>query len=101
MNGWLLRGGGSAAKGLGGDRPQEPSLAALSAHGPFPEARFCPTGGVTPQTAGSYLEQPNVLCVGGSWLTPGDLIKAGDWGRIELLAREAAALRPVRVTARS
>ncbi len=77
-------------------------LGALKAfYGPFPDARFCPTGGVTPQTAGSYLEQPNVLCVGGSWLTPGDLLKSRDWGRIESLAREAAALRPVRATARS
>ena len=77
-------------------------LGALKAFsGPFPEARFCPTGGVTPQTAGSYLELQNVLCVGGSWLTPEDSIKAGDWARIETLAREAAALRPTRVTARS
>jgi 2-dehydro-3-deoxyphosphogluconate aldolase/(4S)-4-hydroxy-2-oxoglutarate aldolase len=77
-------------------------LGALKAfYGPFPDARFCPTGGVTPQTAGSYLEQPNVLCVGGSWLTPGDLLKSRDWQRIESLAREAAALRPVRATARS
>ncbi len=63
-------------------------------YGPFPDARFCPTGGVTPQTAGSYLEQPNVLCVGGSWLTPADALKARDWKKIETLAREAAALRP-------
>ena len=70
-------------------------------YGPFPEARFCPTGGVSLQTAGSYLELPNVLCVGGSWLTPGDVVKARDWGRIEALAREAAGLRPVRDTARS
>jgi 2-dehydro-3-deoxyphosphogluconate aldolase/(4S)-4-hydroxy-2-oxoglutarate aldolase len=62
-------------------------------HGPFPEARFCPTGGITPQTAGSYLELPNVLCVGGSWLTPADAIQSGNWGRIETLAREATALR--------
>ena len=76
-------------------------LAALKAfYGPFSEARFCPTGGVTPQTAGSYLELPNVLCVGGSWLTPGDVVKARDWARIEALAREAVALRPVRATAR-
>jgi 2-dehydro-3-deoxyphosphogluconate aldolase/(4S)-4-hydroxy-2-oxoglutarate aldolase len=61
--------------------------------GPFSEARFCPTGGISLQTAGSYLELPNVLCVGGSWLTPGDLLKARDWGRIEALAREAAGLR--------
>jgi 2-dehydro-3-deoxyphosphogluconate aldolase/(4S)-4-hydroxy-2-oxoglutarate aldolase len=77
-------------------------LGALKAfYGPFPDARFCPTGGVTPQTAGSYLEQPNVLCVGGSWLTPADLLKSRDWGRIESLAREAAALRPIPATARS
>jgi 2-dehydro-3-deoxyphosphogluconate aldolase/(4S)-4-hydroxy-2-oxoglutarate aldolase len=77
-------------------------LAALKGfYGPFPEARFCPTGGVTPQTAGSYLEQPNVLCVGGSWLAPSEALKARDWARIEALAREAAALRPVPMTARS
>lgn len=76
-------------------------LAALKAfYGPFPDARFCPTGGVTPQTAGSYLELPNVLCVGGSWLTPADVVESRDWPRIELLAREAAALRPVRATER-
>jgi len=66
-------------------------LKALS--GPFPEARFCPTGGVTPSTANSYLELPNVLCVGGSWITPLDLQAARDWGQIEALARAAAALR--------
>jgi 2-dehydro-3-deoxyphosphogluconate aldolase/(4S)-4-hydroxy-2-oxoglutarate aldolase len=70
-------------------------------YGPFPEARFCPTGGVTPQTAGGYLDLPNVLCVGGSWLTPADIVKARDWRRIEALAREAAALRPARDAARS
>jgi 2-dehydro-3-deoxyphosphogluconate aldolase / (4S)-4-hydroxy-2-oxoglutarate aldolase len=77
-------------------------LGALKAfHGPFPDARFCPTGGVTPQTAGSYLELPNVLCVGGSWLTPSDAVRTRDWAKIESLAREAAALRPMRATARS
>jgi 2-dehydro-3-deoxyphosphogluconate aldolase/(4S)-4-hydroxy-2-oxoglutarate aldolase len=60
--------------------------------GPFPEARFCPTGGVSLQTAPDYLKLPNVLCVGGSWLTPADAVKAGDWDRVEALAREAAAL---------
>jgi 2-dehydro-3-deoxyphosphogluconate aldolase / (4S)-4-hydroxy-2-oxoglutarate aldolase len=64
--------------------------------GPFSEARFCPTGGISLQSAGSYLDLPNVLCVGGSWLTPGDLLKARDWARVEALAREAAALRPPR-----
>lgn len=61
-------------------------------HGPFPEARFCPTGGVSLQTAPDYLKLPNVLCVGGSWLTPADALNARDWDRIEKLAREAAAL---------
>jgi 2-dehydro-3-deoxyphosphogluconate aldolase/(4S)-4-hydroxy-2-oxoglutarate aldolase len=70
-------------------------------YGPFPEARFCPTGGVSLQTAGSYLELPNVLCVGGSWLAPGDVVKARDWGRIEALAREAVGLRPARNAAGS
>ncbi|HEU4624035.1 MAG TPA: bifunctional 4-hydroxy-2-oxoglutarate aldolase/2-dehydro-3-deoxy-phosphogluconate aldolase [Steroidobacteraceae bacterium] len=62
-------------------------------HGPFPEARFCPTGGITLQTAGAFLELPNVPCIGGSWLAPADLLNARDWNRIESLAREAAALR--------
>jgi 2-dehydro-3-deoxyphosphogluconate aldolase / (4S)-4-hydroxy-2-oxoglutarate aldolase len=62
-------------------------------YGPFAEARFCPTGGINLQTAPAYLDLPNVLCVGGSWLTPMDLLKSRDWGRIESLAREAAALR--------
>jgi 2-dehydro-3-deoxyphosphogluconate aldolase/(4S)-4-hydroxy-2-oxoglutarate aldolase len=62
-------------------------------HGPFAEARFCPTGGINLQTASAYLDLPNVLCVGGSWLTPADLLKARDWAGIESLAREAAGLR--------
>ncbi len=61
--------------------------------GPFPEARFCPTGGVSLQTAPDYLRLPNVLCVGGSWLTPADALEARDWARVEKLAREAVALR--------
>ena len=69
-------------------------LQALKAfYGPFADARFCPTGGISLQTAGAYLDLPNVLCVGGSWLTPSDLLKSRDWGRVEALAREAAALR--------
>lgn len=60
--------------------------------GPFADVRFCPTGGITPATARDFLRQPNVLCVGGSWLTPRDAILAGDWDRIEQLASEAAAL---------
>jgi 2-dehydro-3-deoxyphosphogluconate aldolase/(4S)-4-hydroxy-2-oxoglutarate aldolase len=57
---------------------------------PFPDARFCPTGGITPATAPRYRELPNVGCVGGSWLTPKDAIAAGDWRRIEKLAAETA-----------
>jgi len=60
---------------------------------PVPDARFCPTGGITPATASTYLALPNVGCVGGSWLTPADALAAGDYDRIEVLAREAAALR--------
>jgi 2-dehydro-3-deoxyphosphogluconate aldolase/(4S)-4-hydroxy-2-oxoglutarate aldolase len=61
---------------------------------PFPQARFCPTGGVSAVNAAEYLSLPNVLCVGGSWVAPPDAIRAGDWGRITRLAREAAALAP-------
>ena len=59
---------------------------------PVPAARFCPTGGITPTTAPAYLALPNVGCVGGSWLTPADVLAAGDWSRVEQLARQAAAL---------
>ena len=61
--------------------------------GPFPQVRFCPTGGITPATAPDYLELPNVICIGGSWLTPADAIANRDWSRIEQLARVANALR--------
>ncbi|MEV6589445.1 bifunctional 4-hydroxy-2-oxoglutarate aldolase/2-dehydro-3-deoxy-phosphogluconate aldolase [Streptomyces acidicola] len=61
--------------------------------GPLPQARFCPTGGIRPTTAPEYLALPNVPCVGGTWLVPEDALAARDWGRIEKLAREAAALR--------
>ncbi len=76
--------------------PAEPSggvpfLKAIA--GPLPDLKFCPTGGISPQTAPNYLALPNVGCVGGSWLAPKDLLAAGDWARIEQLAREAAALR--------
>ncbi|MFF4689071.1 bifunctional 4-hydroxy-2-oxoglutarate aldolase/2-dehydro-3-deoxy-phosphogluconate aldolase [Streptomyces sp. NPDC001307] len=61
--------------------------------GPLPQARFCPTGGIGPQTAPEYLSLPNVGCVGGSWMVPADAVAAGDWARIEELARGAAGLR--------
>ncbi|MDC7702992.1 bifunctional 4-hydroxy-2-oxoglutarate aldolase/2-dehydro-3-deoxy-phosphogluconate aldolase [Vogesella indigofera] len=60
--------------------------------GPLPELRFCPTGGIDINSAPNYLALPNVLCVGGSWLTPDDAIAAQDWARITALAREASAL---------
>lgn len=56
-------------------------------HGPFPQVRFCPTGGVTRATAARYLAAPNVACVGGTWLTPEALVSAGDWAAIEAEAR--------------
>ncbi|MGW7053367.1 bifunctional 4-hydroxy-2-oxoglutarate aldolase/2-dehydro-3-deoxy-phosphogluconate aldolase [Streptomyces sp. NPDC054887] len=68
-----------------------PYLKALGA--PLPRARFCPTGGITLATAPSYLALPNVGCVGGTWMLPPDALAAKDWGRVEALAREAAALR--------
>jgi len=60
--------------------------------GPFPEVTFCPTGGITAETAPHFLALPNVACVGGSWLTPKDALAAGDWNRITALARAASAL---------
>ncbi|RRU07684.1 bifunctional 4-hydroxy-2-oxoglutarate aldolase/2-dehydro-3-deoxy-phosphogluconate aldolase [Stenotrophomonas sp. 278] len=61
-------------------------------NGPFGDVRFCPTGGITAQTARDFLHLPNVLCVGGSWLTTRALLQARDWAGIEQLARESAAL---------
>ncbi|MEP7313700.1 MAG: bifunctional 4-hydroxy-2-oxoglutarate aldolase/2-dehydro-3-deoxy-phosphogluconate aldolase [Pseudomonadota bacterium] len=62
-------------------------------HAVFPDVVFCPTGGVSRQNASEFLAQPNVLCVGGSWVVPADRIEAGDWAAIEALARDAATLR--------
>jgi 2-dehydro-3-deoxyphosphogluconate aldolase/(4S)-4-hydroxy-2-oxoglutarate aldolase len=61
--------------------------------GPFPDATFCPTGGIAAETAPEFLALPNVACVGGSWLTPKAALTAGDWGAITALARQASALR--------
>jgi 2-dehydro-3-deoxyphosphogluconate aldolase/(4S)-4-hydroxy-2-oxoglutarate aldolase len=60
--------------------------------GPFGEVRFCPTGGVTPQNAPNYLALKNILCVGGTWITPKAAVTAGEWDKITELARQAAAL---------
>ncbi|MGY6706975.1 MAG: bifunctional 4-hydroxy-2-oxoglutarate aldolase/2-dehydro-3-deoxy-phosphogluconate aldolase [Rhizobiaceae bacterium] len=76
--------------------PAEPAggieyLKALAS--PLPEARFCPTGGITAQSAARYLALPNVVCVGGSWVAPAGLVADRNWQAIEDLAREAAQLR--------
>lgn len=60
---------------------------------PLPDITFCPTGGIDLDKARGYLELPNVICVGGSWIMPADAMAAKDFGRIEKLAREAAALK--------
>lgn len=70
-------GGTAALKGIGG---------------PLPQITFCPTGGVNPANAPDYLSLPNVVCAGGSWVAPGDLVRAGKWDEIEALAREASQL---------
>jgi len=62
--------------------------------GPFPQVRFCPTGGIDATSAPDFLALLTVGTVGGSWMLPKDAIANGDWARIERLAREAAALRP-------
>lgn len=59
---------------------------------PLPQIAFCPTGGVSPDNAAAYLGLPNVLCAGGSWVAPKDMVMAEDWPGIEALARDAAAL---------
>lgn len=58
--------------------------------GPFPDVVFCPTGGISPETFRDFLALDNVLCVGGSWVTPKDAMATGDWDRITRLAAEAS-----------
>jgi 2-dehydro-3-deoxyphosphogluconate aldolase/(4S)-4-hydroxy-2-oxoglutarate aldolase len=60
--------------------------------GPIPDMTFCPTGGISIDTAAQFLACKNVACVGGSWLTPKDALLAGDWARVTELAKAAAAL---------
>jgi 2-dehydro-3-deoxyphosphogluconate aldolase/(4S)-4-hydroxy-2-oxoglutarate aldolase len=59
---------------------------------PLPQISFCPTGGVNPQNAGKYLSLPNVVCAGGSWVAPSELVQAGQWDQITELARAASQL---------
>ncbi len=61
-------------------------------HSVFPDVGFCPTGGISRENAADFLVLPNVHCVGGSWVAPADLVKAGDWLGIRKLAQDAAAL---------
>lgn len=73
---------------------QAGGLAMLKAwQGPFGDVKFCPTGGITASNAGEFLGLANVVCVGGSWLTPADAVSQGDWDRITQLARQAVALK--------
>ncbi len=68
-----------------------PMLKALA--GPFADVAFCPTGGITPETAPMFLALPNVKLCGGSWLTPQEALDRQDWASITALARAARALR--------
>lgn len=68
-----------------------PALKAIGA--PLPQISFCPTGGISPANAKSYLNLPNVLCAGGSWVAPKDLVALRKWDDITALARAAANLR--------
>lgn len=61
--------------------------------GPLPDVTFCPTGGISQETAPQFLACKNVACVGGSWLMPKDAMEAGDWARITALAQAASELR--------
>ncbi|MDP3273719.1 MAG: bifunctional 4-hydroxy-2-oxoglutarate aldolase/2-dehydro-3-deoxy-phosphogluconate aldolase [Deltaproteobacteria bacterium] len=61
--------------------------------GPFFDVSFCPTGGITAETAQSYLTLPNVKVCGGSWLTPKELVQTGQWAQITALAKAAQSLR--------
>jgi 2-dehydro-3-deoxyphosphogluconate aldolase/(4S)-4-hydroxy-2-oxoglutarate aldolase len=73
---------------------QAGGVAMLNAFGgPFGKIRFCPTGGITQQSAPSYLALPNVACVGGGWIAPKKLMAAKDWDGIARIAKEAAALK--------
>jgi 2-dehydro-3-deoxyphosphogluconate aldolase/(4S)-4-hydroxy-2-oxoglutarate aldolase len=66
------------------------SLKALS--GPFPQVRFCPTGGVTLKNLPDYLALPNVICAGGSWMIPPNLAETGAFDKVTATARDAVAL---------
>jgi 2-dehydro-3-deoxyphosphogluconate aldolase/(4S)-4-hydroxy-2-oxoglutarate aldolase len=56
--------------------------------GPLPDVRFCPTGGISASNFTEFLALPNVVCVGGSWVCPAELVQSGDWEQIEALAKD-------------
>ncbi len=62
-------------------------------NGPFKEVKFCPTGGISADNMHSYLNLENVLCVGGSWLTPKNLIQNKEWDKITEICKRSLALR--------
>ncbi|WRD94615.1 bifunctional 4-hydroxy-2-oxoglutarate aldolase/2-dehydro-3-deoxy-phosphogluconate aldolase [Helicobacter pylori] len=62
-------------------------------NGPFKEVKFCPTGGISIDNMHSYLNLENVLCVGGSWLTPKNLIQNKEWDKITEICKQSLALR--------
>lgn len=66
------------------------ALGALAS--PLADIKWCPTGGVSPSNATDYLGLKNVICAGGSWVAPQDLMDAGDWAQIEAIARQAATI---------
>jgi 2-dehydro-3-deoxyphosphogluconate aldolase/(4S)-4-hydroxy-2-oxoglutarate aldolase len=68
------------------------ALALGSLAGPLPQITFCPTGGVTPENAKTYLALPNTLCVGGSWIAPKALVAEGAWDEITQIACRASGL---------
>lgn len=61
--------------------------------GPLAQMKFCPTGGISPANAAKYLALPNVVCVGGSWVAPAELVSAGRWDEITALAADCAQLK--------
>jgi 2-dehydro-3-deoxyphosphogluconate aldolase/(4S)-4-hydroxy-2-oxoglutarate aldolase len=73
-----------------------PALRALAA--PLPEVNFCPTGGIDRSACTEYLDLPNVVCVGGSWLTPGRLVTTENWDAITELAAESSGRQPLPVS---
>ena len=60
-----------------------------SFYGPFPDVKFCPTGGINLRNSLDYINLPNVICIGGSWMVPPDLVKSSQWQQITQLCKDA------------